>query len=234
MAGGIGHATDILKIMTSSPDRREDDALLEAIRAGDASAFTELVDRYEVGMLKMARAYVGDPTAAEEVVQETWLAVVEGIRKFKHRSSIKTWVFGILVNQSRKYTARRAREIPEALKTAGASDDPTSGWFDEAGEWRSKPAVWSSTPESDLLAEETVQYIHDVIASLPQKQRIVLTLREIDGWTSKEVCDLMKISRTDQRVLLHHAKMKLQQMVGNHLATHRKPASAPETEGSKP
>lgn len=213
---------------------RDDNTLLEAIRAGDESAFSELVARYELGMLKMAQAFLGDRVSAEEVVQETWLAAVGGIRKFKHHSSIKTWLFGILVNQSRKFAARRAREIPGTLKTAGVDDDPTSGWFNEAGEWRSKPTVWSSTPESDLLAEETVEYIRDVIASLPEKQRIVLTLREIEGWTSQEVCDLMKISRTDQRVLLHHAKMKLQRLVSDYLAARRKPTSAHEPEGSKP
>lgn len=220
--------------MTNSRDRRDDDALWAAIRAGDESAFVELVNRYKFKMLKTARACLRDSTAAEEVVQETWLAVVEGIRKFRHHSSLKTWLFGILINQTRKEAARRSKESPKPRRTLREDDDIIADWFEDVGEWRSRPRFWSSTPESDLLAEETVAYIYDVIAGLPEKQRIVITLREIEGWTSDEVCDQMKISRIDQRVLLHHARMKLKQMLYDYFGRRREPSSAAETGGSKP
>ena len=234
MAGGIGVATDIFRIMTSSRDRRDDDVLLEAIRAGDESAFSELVGRYERSMIRAARGYLGDPTAAEEAVQETWLAVVEGVKRFKHHSSLKTWLFSILINQTRKQAARRPKELPEAQKTAGEDDDVTSEWFDDTGAWRSKPPVWGSTPESELLSKEAVEYIYATITSLPEKQRAVLTLREVEGWTPEEVCDLMKITRTDQRVLLHLAKSRLQQRLDEYFIKRRKAPAAPGTEGSKP
>ncbi len=213
--------------MTDSGDRRDDDALLEAIRAGDESAFLELMARHEIGMLKMAQALLGDRTSAEDAVQATWLAFIEGMKKFKHRSSVKAWLFGILINQARKHAARRSKELPDQSQTQKGDDDATPGSFDEAGEWRSKPPVWSSTPESELLSQEAVEYIHDVVASLPEKQRIVLTLRAIDGWTPDEVCELMKISKTDQRVLWHLAKCRSKPLLDRYFGKRRtSPASS--------
>jgi RNA polymerase sigma-70 factor, ECF subfamily len=218
--------------MTDSRNKWEDDPLLEAIRAGEESAFSELVDRYQLRMLKTARAYVGDPTAAEEVVQETWLAFVRGISKFKHRSSLKTWLFGILINQARKHAARRPKELSGGREAADDEYDASSEWFDKAGEWRSKPSAWSSTPESELLSKEAVDYIYDAIAALPDRQRVVITMRDLEGWTSEEVCDLIKITKTNQRVLLHLARSKVQQMLDGYFAERRKAPAAPETEGS--
>ena len=220
--------------MTDSRDKRDDDTLLEAIRAGDEAAFSELVARYELGMLKMAQALLGDRTSAEEVVQETWLAFVTAVRKFKHRSSVKTWLFGILINQARKQAARRLKELAKQGRIQEGDDDATSDWFDKAGEWRAMPPVWNSTPESELLSEEAVEYIYDVIASLPEKQRIVLSLRGIEGWTSDEVCELMKISKTDQRVLLHLAKCRLQEMLDGYFGKSRKVPAASGSEDPKP
>ena len=213
--------------MTNPRDVRDDDKLLEAICAGDESAFSELVARYEPGMLKMAEAFLGDRISAEEAVQETWLAFVKATRRFKRRSSVKTWLFGILLNQARKQAARRPKESPKRSQAQGDDDDGTSGGFDEAGEWRSNPPVWRSTPESELLSQEAVEYIHDVVASLPEKQRIVLTLRAIDGWTSDEVCELMKISKTDQRVLWHLAKCRSKPLLDQYFGKRRtSPASS--------
>src|SRR5579875_679557 len=156
--------------MTDPRDRWDDDALLDAIRAGEESAFSELVARYELGMLKMAEAFLGDRISAEEVVQETWLAFVKAIRRFKHRSSVKTWLFGILLNQARKQAARRPKELPDRSQ-GRRDDDGSSDWFDDEGEWRSEQVGWGSNPESDLLSQEAVEHIYEAIASLPEKQR---------------------------------------------------------------
>lgn len=221
-------------IMTNPRDTRDDDTLLDAILAGDESAFSELVARYELGMLKTARACLGDPTVAEEVVQETWLAIVRTVRKFKRRSSVKTWLFGILLNQVRKQAARRPKELSDKSQGRRDDDDGSSDWFDDAGEWRSKPGVWTSNPESELLSQEAVGYIYDAIASLPEKQRAAFVLTAIEGWTPEEVCDLMKISSTNRRVLLHLAKTRLQQMLDEYFGKRRKSPAASESEDPKP
>lgn len=212
--------------------RHEDDLLLSAIRAGDEASFAKLVARHERGMIRVALAHVGDLTTAEEVVQETWLAVVKGLKGFKERSSFKTWLFSILINQARKHAIRRSKESAEGGTGAG-NEDPTSKLFDATGEWRSKPTTWGSTPESELLAKEAIAQIHSAISALPDKQRIVITLRDLESWTSEEVCDLMKISKTNQRVLLHFARSKVQQALDGYFAERRKAQAAPETEGSK-
>ena len=221
-------------VMTNPRDTRDDDTLLDAILAGDESAFSELVARYELGMLKTARACLGDSTAAEEVVQETWLAFVKAIRRFKRRSSVKTWLFGILLNRARKQAARRSKELPDQSQGRRDDDDGPSDWFDDAGEWRSKPVVWGSNPESDLLSQEAVEHIYEAIASLPEKQRAAFVLSAIEGWTPEEVCDLMKISSTNRRVLLHLAKTRLQQMLDEYFGQCRKSPAASGSEEPKP
>jgi|YelNatPaOPRAMG01_1025707.scaffolds.fasta_scaffold27273_2 RNA polymerase sigma-70 factor (ECF subfamily) len=220
--------------MTDPRDRWDDDALLDAIRAGEESAFSELVARYELGMLKMAEAFLGDRISAEEVVQETWLAFVKAIRRFKHRSSVKTWLFGILLNQARKQAARRPKEW--TLRGQAPREDATgsSDWFDEVGEWRSQPVAWGSNPELDLLSQEAIEYIYEAIASLPEKQRAVFILSAIEGWTPEEVCELMKISSTNRRVLLHLAKSRLQQRLDEYFGKRRKSPPASGSEDPKP
>jgi RNA polymerase sigma-70 factor (ECF subfamily) len=211
-------------------EKQKDDLLLSAARAGDEASFAELVTRHERSMIRVALAYVGDLAAAEEVVQETWLAVVKGLKGFKQRSSFRTWLFSILMNQARKRAARRFKESSEESRHA-ESEDPTSELFDVAGEWGSKPSAWGSTPESELLAKEAVDQIHNAISSLPDKQRIIITLRDLESWTSEEVCNLMKITKTNQRVLLHFARSKVQQALDGYFAGRRKASAGQGPEG---
>ena len=218
--------------MHNSGDKRDDDSLLSAIRAGDEASFSVLVSRYERSMIRVARAFVGDPATTEEVVQETWLAVIKGLPRFKHQSSFKTWLFSILTKQARKRAVRRSRELLEIGAAAG-NEDPTSEMFGLSGEWQSQPSNWGKTPESELLSKEVVEFIQHAISSLPVKQGTVITLRDLEDWTSDEVCDLMKITKTDQRVLLHLARNKVQQMLDSYFTERRKSPAAPETEGSK-
>ncbi|MHB8655662.1 MAG: sigma-70 family RNA polymerase sigma factor [Terriglobia bacterium] len=202
------------------------------IRAGDEASFAEVVSRYEQSMIGVARVYVRDQALAEEVVQETWLAVIKGIRGFKHRSSFKTWLFSILVNQAKKRAAREIRNSPGNLLYGGAAEAGTD-CFDSSGEWRSEPQSWDLTPEAELLSNEAVEQIKMVIESLPLQQRIVITLRDLEGWASDEVCALMQITSTNQRVLLHLARTKAQQKLEWYFTERRKTEAASETEGPK-
>ena len=211
---------------------RDDESLVNSICAGDEASFAELLARYERSMIRVARAYVRDQSLTEEVVQETWLAVIKGIRGFKHRSSFKTWLFSILVNQARKRAARETRKSQDNISYVGAAEASTD-WFDTSGEWRSEPLSWELTPEAELLSKEAVEQIRTVIDSLPLQQRIVITLRDLEGWTSDEVCALMQITSTNQRVLLHLARTKAQQKLEWYFTERRQTEAASETEGPK-
>ncbi|WP_433516267.1 RNA polymerase sigma factor [Nonomuraea sp. CA-143628] len=184
-----------------------DDVIVPALRAGDEAMFAALLDTWSRGMLRVARSYVPTDHAAEEVVQDTWLAVIGGIDDFEGRSSVKTWVFRILVNAAKKRGVRERRTLPwSAVKDdggaiAGQSIDPVP-----PGGWRDPPAAWP-TPEKEVLASEVRGLIGEVLARLPPRQRTVITLRDVEGCTSDEVCEILKISAANQRVLLHRARV---------------------------
>jgi RNA polymerase sigma-70 factor (ECF subfamily) len=210
----------------------DDEFLLKNIRTGDDASFAKLVARYERSMIRVARAYVKDQALAEEVVQESWLAVIKGVRGFKHHSSLKTWLFRILVNQAKKRAARETRESPDSVSYVGAAE-VSSNSFDASGEWRFETPSWDLTPEAELLSKEAAEHIRRAIDCLPFKQRVVITMRDLEGWTSDEVCLLMQITSTNQRVLLHLARTKLEQMLDSYFSERRKAPASRETEGPK-
>jgi RNA polymerase sigma-70 factor (ECF subfamily) len=184
-----------------------DEALVAGLRAGDEATFAQLLDAWSASMVRLARSYVSTVDSAEEVVQDTWLAVIQGIGGFEGRSSLKTWVYRILVNTAKNRGVRESRTVllPE---DHGPTVDPAR--FQDAdgafpGHWREFPAPWP-TPESALLAGEIRAVIDEVLGALPARQRIVLTLRDIDGHSSAEVCAMLDISAENQRVLLHRAR----------------------------
>jgi RNA polymerase sigma-70 factor (ECF subfamily) len=166
----------------------------------------------------LAQIYVQNPAAAEEVVQETWLGVIQGLDRFEGRSSLKTWIFRILTNRAKTKGEREGRTIPfSALHENGSPDEPVvdpsrflppehERW---PGHWASRPANWDELPEERLLAGETRSRILAAVDRLPPSQRAVITLRDIDGWTSDEVCNILGLSETNQRVLLHRARSKV-------------------------
>ena len=174
---------------------------------------------YHASLLRLARSYVADRAVAEEVVQETWLGVIRGIEKFEGRSSLKTWIYRILTNTAKKRGVRERRTVPfSALLSAGDSEDgvvdadrflPDGNLW--AGHWASPPSSWSSGPEERLLAGEARELIEATIATLPDSQRQVITLRDVDGWSSEEVCNVLDLSEVNQRVLLHRARAKVRQ-----------------------
>jgi len=193
--------------------------LVEALRKRDEAAFVTLVERHHNALLRLAQMYVPGREVAEEVVQETWLAVLQGIDRFEGRSSLKTWIFQILLNRARTRGKREARSIPfsalaeKELAQAEPAVDPdrflppdAPGW---GGDWRTPPTRWSENAEQVLLSKETRQKIQSAIDALPPAQRQVVTLRDVEGWTSEEVCNALGLSETNQRVLLHRARAKV-------------------------
>ncbi|MFC4011277.1 RNA polymerase sigma factor [Nonomuraea purpurea] len=181
-----------------------DDVVVTALRAGDETMFAALLDTWSGGMLRVARSYVSTDHSAEEVVQDTWLAVIGGIDAFEGRSSLKTWIYRILVNAAKKRGVRESRTLPwSALEHDGV---PVT--FDGAAPprgWKEFSAAWP-TPEGEALASEVRGLIGEALARLPPRQRIVITLRDVEGCTSDEVCDILEISAANQRVLLHRAR----------------------------
>jgi len=200
--------------VTSSDDLEQ----LEALRNGDERAFASLVDRYYGSLLRLAMAYVPSRAVAEEVVQETWVGVLEGLSCFEGRSSLKTWIFRILTNRAKTRGQRERRYEPMGLggdsgdNLDGSAVDPDrflkSGYF--VDHWVSQPNAWEDeTPERLLLSKETRAQIEKAIEALPPTQRQVITLRDIEEVSSQEVCNILDITETNQRVLLHRARSKV-------------------------
>src|SRR5271170_4850150 len=185
----------------------EDSELVARLRAGDEQAFVALVARHHSSMLRLARAFVSSSAVAEEVVQDTWLGVVRGIDGFAGRSSFKTWLLQILVNRARSTGVREHRSV--AIGDAAPAVDRSR--FDASGAWMSPPQHWIEDSEDRLLAESLAQRIRATLEELPPRQREVLTLRDVDGLTGKEVCEVLEISEANQRVLLHRGRSHLRQ-----------------------
>ena len=196
----------------------DDEQLLLALRRRDEEAFAALVDRYHARLVRLAGLFVANQAVAEEVAQETWIGVLQGIDRFEGRSSFRTWLFRILTNQAKRRGQREARSIPFAAFSQDDAGDSEPAVAPErflpaghewAGHWVSYPQNWHETPEDLLLSDETRALVQQAIAALPLKQRLVITLRDIEGFPSVEVCNALAISETHQRVLLHRARSKV-------------------------
>jgi len=193
--------------------------LVEALRRGEEAAFQELLDRHHLALVRLASMYVSSQAVAEEVVQETWLAVLQGIHGFEGRASLKTWIFRILINKSKKHGQREDRQIPfSALwqpddEAAEPAVEPERFRPPDApqwpGHWATHPTSWENIPENRLLSQETQTHLLQAIDGLPPAQREVMTLRDLSGWTAEEVCRLLDLSEVNQRVLLHRARSKV-------------------------
>jgi RNA polymerase sigma-70 factor, ECF subfamily len=199
----------------------DDERIIAALCRGDEGAFATLVDRHTPAMLRVAMAYVPTHAAAEEAVQETWIAVMRGIDGFEGRSTLKTWIFRILTNVAQRSGARERRSMPfsslaEVEDSAEPSVDPDRFLpADHAlfpGHWAIMPARWP-TPEEGLVAGETRAVIAAAIAELPAAQRTVIALRDVEGWSSEEVCEALEISAGNQRILLHRARSRVRNAI---------------------
>jgi RNA polymerase sigma-70 factor (ECF subfamily) len=194
--------------------------LLERLRARDEGAFAELVRAWSPSMLRLARMHVSSAAVAEEVVQEAWLGVLEGVDRFEGRSSLKTWVFRILVNRAMTRGVREARSVPFATLAArdAAGDEPAvdPDRFTRDGAWASPPRRWEDSPELALRSEETLAVVRAAIEQLPPAQRLVITMRDLEGFGSAETCNALDLSETNQRVLLHRARAKVRAALERH------------------
>ena len=203
----------------------DESELLASLRAGDESAFARIVSEWSRPMLTVARGFVSTEASAEEVVQETWLAVIKGLDRFEGRSSLRTWVYRILVNTAKTRGVKEHRTLPWSTlagEDAGPSLDPAlfhSAREPHPGGWRAAPAAWPEelAVEGSLLAGEVRDELRAAIDALPPRQRIVLTLRDVLGHSSDEVCDLLEISQPNQRVLLHRARTAVRAGLASYL-----------------
>ena len=197
--------------------------LLEALRAGDEAAFAQLVREYQPSLVRVARIYVSTQAAAEEVAAETWLAVLNGLDRFEGRSSLKTWIFRILTNIAKTRAQRDGRtlpfsalqdpgRVPEAAVDADRFLDPEHPRW--PGHWAVRLEPW---PEDALVAAETQAVVAEAIEALPPAQRAVISLRDVEGWSSEEVRNALELSETNQRVLLHRARSKVRRALESYL-----------------
>jgi len=195
-----------------------DEALLAGLRRGDEDAFRALVDEYGPFLLRLALMHVPSRAIAEEVVQDTWLAVLNGIDRFEGRSSLRTWLASILLNTARTRGRRERRVLPFSSlwrRREEGRDEPAvdadrfqSVRDSHPGAWARPPAEWSS-PEERLSTEEARRVLLETIAELPVRQREVIALRDISGWSAEETRNALGLSETNQRVLLHRARSKV-------------------------
>jgi RNA polymerase sigma-70 factor (ECF subfamily) len=195
-------ARPILSVMES------DGELLLRLRSGDERAFIGLVERYHEPMLRLAASFVPNRAIAEEVVQDTWLALLRGLGGFEGRSSLKTWLFHILVNQARKTGTRENRSVPVADPEPVV--DPSR--FDASGGWADPPETWIEAAESRMEAGKLADRVRVWIDDLPARQREVVLLRDVEGMSSEEVCGVLALSEGNQRVLLHRGRSRLRQL----------------------
>jgi len=207
----------------SAPSASEEADLVARLRGGDERAFEALVERHYATMLAVARGYVRTRAVAEEVVQEAWLGVLNGIDRFEGRSSLKTWIMRIVVNIAITRGERETRTIPFSA-FAPEADEPAvdpDRFRDESdgfpGHWRAYPGSWASLPEDTLLVRETLDVVKRAIEELPAAQRIVVTMRDVAGCSAEEVCETLDVSEGNQRVLLHRARSRVRSALERHL-----------------
>ncbi len=211
---------------TASAEEDPDAQLVSGLRAGDERAFTALVERYHATMVRVARGYVPSRAVAEEVAQEAWLGVLQGVGRFEGRSSLRTWIFRILTNRAKTRGQREARTVPfSSLGPDGEDDGPSVDpeRFRPAddrvapGGWADPPREWGGDPIRRLLGRETLALIGAAIDGLPATQREVIVLRDVEGWEAAEVCEALELSEGNQRVLLHRARSRVRGALEEHL-----------------
>ncbi len=204
----------------------EERALLEALRRGDEAAFVRLVESLHGSMLRLAMLHVGDRAVAEEVVQDAWIGVLQQLDRFEGRSSLKTWVLRIVGNRAKTRAVRERRSVPFSALAGGdpEADEPAVDpdrflpaghrW---AGHWASPPASWREVPEELLLSQETMAEVERAVATLPAAQRAVLVLRDVEGLSAAEACQLLGLTEGNQRVLLHRGRSKVRATLERYL-----------------
>jgi RNA polymerase sigma-70 factor (ECF subfamily) len=205
------------------PAAGSDEQTVAALRAGDEQVFRELFERSYPAMKHIARGYVASDAVADEVVQETWMAILTGIDRFRGRSALSTWMFSILANQAKTHSTRERRSLPLSSVASGEAEGPAVDpdrfqKDDEAwpGHWATPPRPWQK-PERRLLSLETREQLKEGLAQLPERQRLIVVLRDVEGRSAEEVCDLLDLSHQNQRVLLHRGRSRLRALLEDYL-----------------
>jgi RNA polymerase sigma-70 factor (ECF subfamily) len=202
-----------------APLPTRDRALITLLLQGDEDAFRALVHRYNAQMLRVARDHCKRPGVAEEVVQDTWVAILKGLPRFEGRSSLRSWMFRILSNRAKTRAVREQRVLPAAaMRTETRDPVEHLEQFAIDGHWASPPESWRLTPEAAAVDVEVGGRIHAAIDALPAKQRQVITYRDVLGWSSDEVCEALQITAVNQRVLLHRARSRVRDALATYLA----------------
>ncbi|MDP9402601.1 MAG: RNA polymerase sigma factor [Actinomycetota bacterium] len=201
-----------------TPPGSADVSLLDALRRGDERAFESLIDEHTPAMLRLALLYAPTRAIAEEVVQETWLGVVRGLGSFEGRSSLRTWIFRILVNRAKSSGLAERRNVHLSTEAEDDADggfvvDPARFGGPPRGYWSSPPNQWDELPEDRLLASETLAVVERAVEALPSGQQAVFELRDLRHWTSAEVCEALGLTETNQRVLLHRARARVRNAI---------------------
>ena len=208
-------------------DAKSDEiGLVTLLRQRDEVAFTQLIEQYHASLVRLACIYVQDTTTAEEIVQETWLAVLQGLDHFEGRSSLKTWIFTILTNKAKTRSQREKRtisytDVEESLQEQPTVNpqrfkDPSADTWPNHWAPGSEPVSWGGIPEDVFLSQETMNLIRETIDGLPENQRLVITLHDQDELSTQEICNILGISETNQRVLLHRARARVRQALENY------------------
>ncbi|MCG8467271.1 MAG: sigma-70 family RNA polymerase sigma factor [Gemmatimonadetes bacterium] len=197
----------------------EDAELLGRLRGGEEEAFATLVDRYQTALIRVATKYVRDPVAAADVAQETWIGFIDSLDRFEGRCSLQTWLFRILFNKAQSRVQRDRRIVPfstlvsDETSASFSAVDPTrfttGGDAAADGHWLSAPPSWKTDPSEILEQKDAVELVERAIGELPEAQGTVMILRDVEGWSSEEVCNALEITPTNQRVLLHRARTRV-------------------------
>lgn len=198
--------------MMEPQHKRSDDALLGRLKAGETQAFTELVKLYHTPMLRLATAIIGH-AQAEEVVQEAWLSAMRSLNRFEGRSSLKTWLFSIAGNEAKSRLRKGRREVAMESATAG---EPlfASDRFDDTGHWAQPPGHWhDDSPEALLSHEDFRRCLEKTLGNLPEQQRTVLLLRDQEEMALEEICNILAVTASNVRVLIHRARVRLHAMI---------------------
>ncbi len=189
----------------------DDTELLEQLMKGDERAFVDLVSRYHEPLVRVARYYVSNDASAEDVAQDTWIAVLRGLERFEGRSSLKTWLFRICVNRARTTGVKEHRSIPVDVMASEASVSPSR--FNQGGMWADPPVPFTDTIDDALVNGPLVHLVHASIANLPATSRAVVTLRDVEGLTTAEVAELLELTEANVRVILHRCRAKIRSEV---------------------
>lgn len=204
----------------SLPVDAGDQEVIDEILAGNEAAFNLLLQRHHAAMIRLARGFVGSQASAEEVVQESWIGVLRGLERFEGRSALKTWIFRILVNRCITRRKKEGRRIP--FSSIGGDDaepavDPSR--FSGRGTWGQPPEQWDSdTPERILMRREAMGLVEKALEDVPERQRIVVIMRDVEGFTSEDVCNALDISASNQRVLLHRGRTKVRRALEDYIS----------------